>query len=163
MLDNCPSLINRDGRIGHPCPLPSCSWYSPPSPSSIDHTTATRSHFTSAHPDLHVCPIQSCQWYTSTNNPDEVKDIVHTYLVQIHETSHSMNAISDDNFASYDLHPCRTCNSPQKIYTALGHLQRHQNIHTPSVHPDNKSNSQLIHNTFQMSPLLPNHWPWLLS
>jgi predicted small metal-binding protein len=72
-----------------------------------------QSHFTCAHPDLHICPIQSCQWYTSTNDPDEVKLIVRTHLVQIHdETSHSMNAISDDTFASYDLHPCRTCNSP---------------------------------------------------
>jgi predicted small metal-binding protein len=70
-----------------------------------------QSQFTCAYPDLHICPIQSCQWYTSTNDPDEVKVIVRMHLVQIHETSHSMNAISDDTFALYDLHPCQTCNT----------------------------------------------------
>jgi len=159
MLDHCPLLADRDGHFGHLCPISSCSWQSPPSPSNADHVTATRSHFTSAHPDLHVCPIQTCDWYTSTADPDEIKDVVRTHLVQIHENLQCMNAISDDTFAMYDLHPCRTCNSPRKIYCTLGHLRRHQNIHTPPARPDNKSNSQLIHDTFQTLPLLPNHWP----
>ena len=159
MLDHCPLLADRDGHFGHLCPISSCSWQSPPSPSNADHVTATRSHFTSAHPDLHVCPIQTCDWYTSTADPDEIKDVVRTHLVQIHENLQCMNAISDDTFAMYDLHPCQTCNSPRKIYCTLGHLRRHQNIHTPPARPDNKSNSQLIHDTFQTLPLLPNHWP----
>jgi hypothetical protein len=32
------------------------------------------------------------------------------------------------------------------------------------VHPDNKSNSQVVHaDTFQALPLLPNHWPHSLE
>ena len=74
-----------------------------------------------------------------------------------------MNTISDATFASYDLHPCRVCNSPRKIYTTLSHLRCHQNIHTPPAHPANTSNSHLVYDTFQTSPLLPNHWPHSLE
>jgi hypothetical protein len=79
----CPPLANQDGWTGAPCPLPTCTLGSlcPSNPLPI------QSHIISTHTSLHTCPISSCNWYTTSQDPDEVKDIVHTQcpLVEIHK------------------------------------------------------------------------------
>jgi hypothetical protein len=124
------TTLNWDGQTSAPCPLPTCPWFSLPLQSTADQILAIWSHFTSMHTSLHTCPISSCSWYTSSQDPDEVKDIalVSTHLVEIHESSHNMNTISDATFTSYDLHPYQVCNSPKKKHDT-------QPPTTPSKHP----------------------------
>jgi hypothetical protein len=56
-----------------------CPCFSLPLQSTANQVIlAICSHIKSTHTSLHTCLISSCNWYTTSQNPDEVKDIVHT-------------------------------------------------------------------------------------